>query len=115
MRLPSAPFRRFNGRMKRNLLLILAIGIAFSGIVFAQTSQLTGKIISVSTSAITVQKGREVWDIKRSRSTRVDGDLKVGSTVTVTYNMPDAQKKEGPTAASDRDPENSALGAQKKE
>lgn len=101
--------------MKRKLLLILAIGTALSGIAFAQTTQLTGKVIAVSSGAITVQKGTDVWDIKRSRSTKVDGTLKVGSTVTVTYNTPDAQKKEGPTAASDKDPENTALGAQKKE
>ena len=43
---------------------------------------------------ITVQNGKEVWDIKLTASTTVSGDKKVGSTVTVTYNAPDAQKKE---------------------
>jgi hypothetical protein len=55
---------------------------------------MTGQIIALTSDKITVQKGKEVWDINLSASTKVTGDKKVGSTVTVTYNAPDAQKKE---------------------
>ena len=43
---------------------------------------------------ITVQNAKEVWDINLTASTKVSGDKKVGSTVTVIYDAPDAQKKE---------------------
>jgi hypothetical protein len=55
---------------------------------------MTGKIIAVTSDKITVQSGKEVWDISLTATTKVSGDQKVGSTVTVTYNAPDAQKKE---------------------
>jgi hypothetical protein len=68
--------------------------LTLSSAAFAQTAQMTGQIIALTSDKITVQKGKEVWDINLSASTKVSGDKKVGSTVTVTYNAPDAQKKE---------------------
>lgn len=67
-----------------------------SSAVFAQTTDMTGKVTAVSRTSITLQKGKETWVIQRSPTTKVSGDLKVGSEVTVTYNKPDAQKKEEP-------------------
>jgi hypothetical protein len=34
-----------------------------------------------------VQKGEERWELARDAGTRIDGDLKVGSKVTVHYRM----------------------------
>ena len=99
----------------KTLLPLLLAGTMFVGTAFGQTSEMTGKVVAVSPTAITLQKGAEVWNIKRGSSTSVNGTLNVGSTVTVKYAPANAQKKEGPTAASDNDPENTALGAQKKE
>jgi hypothetical protein len=82
-------------KMKSLLSLLLATTI-LSGTLFGQTAEMTGKVLAVSSSTITVQKGTEVWDIKRTQGTSVTGTLKVGSTVTISYNTPDAQKKEGP-------------------
>ena len=70
--------------------------MTFSGVLFGQTTETTGKVLAVSSTTITIQSGTDVWDIKRSDTTTVTGSLKVGSTVTVKYNTPDGQKREGP-------------------
>jgi hypothetical protein len=36
---------------------------------------------------IAVQKGKDRWEIARDSSTKVTGDLKVGSKVTIEYRM----------------------------
>jgi hypothetical protein len=36
---------------------------------------------------VAVQKGKERWEIGRDSSTKVSGDLKVGSKVTIQYRM----------------------------
>jgi hypothetical protein len=81
-------------KMKSILIAIAATSLTLSSTAFAQTAHMTGKVIAVTSDKITVQKGKEVWDINLTASTKVSGDKKVGSTVTVTYNAPDAQKKE---------------------
>ena len=81
-------------KMKSILIAIAAASLTLSSTAFAQTAHMTGKVIAVTSDKITVHKGKEVWDINLTASTKVSGDKKVGSTVTVTYNAPDAQKKE---------------------
>jgi type 1 fimbria pilin len=81
-------------KMKSILIAIAAATLTFSSTAFAQTAHMTGKVIAVTSHKITVQSGKEVWEINLTASTKVSGDKKVGSTVTVTYNAPDAQKKE---------------------
>ncbi|MFL6582261.1 MAG: hypothetical protein ACJ8G2_16080 [Burkholderiales bacterium] len=49
--------------------------------------QVTGPVLEVSDSKIVVQKGKEKWEIARTPDTKVNGDLKVGSKVTVEYTM----------------------------
>ena len=53
----------------------------------AKSYQVTGPIIALTDSVITVQKGDEKWEIARSASSKVDGKLAVGSRVTVHYKM----------------------------
>lgn len=61
--------------------------------------------MAVSAESITIQQGTTVWVIKRTSTTQVtSGDLKAGSTVTVKYSTPDAQKKEGPVTAGEPTP-----------
>jgi ribosomal 50S subunit-recycling heat shock protein len=55
---------------------------------------------------ITVQKGSEKWEIAKDAATKVTGDLKVGSKVTIEYTMKaatievkDAGKKAEPKKA----------------
>ncbi len=40
---------------------------------------------------IAVQKGKDRWEIARDANTKIDGDLKVGSKVTIQYRMVAAQ------------------------
>ena len=52
-----------------------------------KTYQVTGPVLEVTDSAITVQKGKEKWQIARTKDTKVTGDIKVGAKVTITYTM----------------------------
>lgn len=49
--------------------------------------QVTGPVLEVTDSKIVVQKGKEKWELARTPETKVTGDLKVGSKVTVEYSM----------------------------
>jgi hypothetical protein len=53
----------------------------------AKSYQVTGPVIEVTPTVITVQKGSDKWEIARSSSTKVSGDLKVGAKVTIYYTM----------------------------
>lgn len=96
--LPAARKGAFNARMKiKSLLnLVAVVTLVLGSTVIAQTTQMTGKILALTSSTITVQKGSDVWDISLTSGTKVNGTAKVGSVVTITYNTPDAQKKEAP-------------------
>jgi hypothetical protein len=52
-----------------------------------KTYQVTGPVLEVKDNSITVQKGKEKWEIARDKDTKVKGDLKVGSKVTIEYKM----------------------------
>ncbi|MGE5304993.1 MAG: hypothetical protein ACM3TN_16905 [Alphaproteobacteria bacterium] len=49
--------------------------------------QVTGPVLDVNNDVITVQKGTEKWEIGRDKNTKVDGDLKKSSRVTIKYKM----------------------------
>src|ERR1700752_5277914 len=78
--------------MKSTLFLAL---IAFCSLAFAnmalaastKTYQVTGPVLEMNDSMIAVQKGKDRWEVARDSSTKVNGDLKVGSKVTITYTM----------------------------
>ena len=53
----------------------------------ANSYQVTGPVLDASNSMIAVQKGKDRWEIARDSATKVDGDLKVGSKVTIQYRM----------------------------
>ncbi len=52
-----------------------------------KTYQVTGPVLESSSDMIAVQKGKDRWEIARDASTKVTGDLKVGSKVTIEYRM----------------------------
>ena len=75
--------------MKRCVCLF-SMFLLISMVVFAagtKTYQVTGPILEIKDDSITVQKGTEKWEIARDKSTKVTGDLKVGSKVTIEYQM----------------------------
>ena len=53
----------------------------------AKTYQVTGPVLEVTPNTITVQKGNEKWQLARDKNTKVNGDLKAGSKVTIKYEM----------------------------
>jgi hypothetical protein len=52
-----------------------------------KTYQVTGPVLEIRADAIVVQKGSEKWEIAKDAATKVSGDLKVGSKVTIEYRM----------------------------
>jgi hypothetical protein len=80
------------GFMMKSITLfsIMAAGsLALSGMASAagKTYQVTGPVLEMNDSMIAVQKGKDRWEIARDSSTKVNGDLKVGAKVTITYTM----------------------------
>ena len=67
----------------------------------AKTYQVTGPIVELTATTITVQKGDEKWQIARDKNTKVTGDLKIGAKVTIYYQMVAAEieVKEGKAAS----------------
>ena len=75
--------------MKKLVLAFAAVMICAS-LVFAagpNTYQVTGPVLEMKDGIITVQKGKEKWEISKDAATKVTGDLKVGSKVTIEYTM----------------------------
>jgi hypothetical protein len=52
-----------------------------------KTYQVTGPVLEVTPTTIVVKKGEDRWEISRSAKTKVTGDVKVGSKVTIYYSM----------------------------
>jgi hypothetical protein len=75
--------------MKRALLIGIAVLLAASVALAAgpKTYQVTGPVLELKDDLIVVQKGKDRWEVGRAADTKVTGDLKVGSKVTVDYRM----------------------------
>ena len=67
----------------RSVFAIAALTLASA----AWSYQVTGPVLEVTDSKIVVQKGKEKWELGRTPDTKVTGDLKVGSKVTIEYSM----------------------------
>ena len=78
---------------KKSLLgLITLCGLALSAdssfaAPQAKAYQVTGPVVEVTDTSITVKKGEENFQIARDAGTKINGDLKVGAKVTVHYRM----------------------------
>ena len=92
--------------MKARLLAVALFGIA-AQTAFAATNtyQVTGPLLDVSDDRIVVEKNKEKWEIARDKDTKVKGDLKKGSRVTVQYRMTAAsiEAKDGKDAKDAKD------------
>ncbi len=64
-------------------VVMLSSSAAFAG---GKAYQVTGPVTELTDTAITVQKGKEKWEIARGNA-EVPADVKVGSKVTVQYTM----------------------------
>ncbi len=73
--------------MKRTALALLLATLAAPALAAEKSYQVTGPVLEVSDDSITVQKGKEKWQVARTPDTKVTGDLKKGEKVTVEYRM----------------------------
>jgi hypothetical protein len=64
--------------------LILGSLSAFAG---PKTYQVTGPIVEMNDSSITILKGKDKWEISKDASSKITGELKVGAKVTIEYTM----------------------------
>ena len=73
------------------ICLLAALSLALNGTVFAagaKTYGITGTVVEATGSKVTVEKGGERFEIDIDpATTKGSAELKVGSTVTVTYLM----------------------------
>jgi hypothetical protein len=78
------------GEIMRNaalLTVILLLGATAPSAWAAKTYQVTGPLLEMRDDAVVVQKGKEKWEIARDKETKMKGDVKVGSKVTIMYTM----------------------------
>ncbi|MBP7764489.1 MAG: hypothetical protein K4445_07285 [Deltaproteobacteria bacterium] len=64
-------------------MLVAAVALAAG----PKTYQVTGPVLEVKGDVIVVQKDTDKWEVARDAATKVTGDLKVGSKVTIEYTM----------------------------
>ncbi len=74
----------------KKAVLLAGVFLLAASLVFAagpKTYQVTGPVLEVKDDVIVVEKGKEKWEVGRTKDTKVTGDLKVGSKVTIEYRM----------------------------
>jgi hypothetical protein len=69
--------------MKRSFCLFAALLLTAPAFAY----QVTGPVLDVTDDKIVVEKDKEKWEIARDKNTKVTGDLKKGSRVTIQYRM----------------------------
>jgi hypothetical protein len=93
--------------MKRSVMVAVGLLFLVSSLALAagpKSYQVTGPVLEVKDDLIVVQKGSDKWELAKDKDTKVQGDLKVGSKVTIQYWMKatdievkgEAKKKEEP-------------------
>lgn len=77
--------------MLKKLIVALALTVSLAAVpshaAAPKTYQVTGPVLELTADTIVVQKGKDRWEIGRDAATKVTGDLKVGSKVTIEYRM----------------------------
>lgn len=66
-------------------VVVFSVSVALAAAV--KDYQVTGPVLELKDDVIVVQKGDEKWEIAKDKDTKVTGDLKVGSKVTIKYKM----------------------------
>lgn len=78
-------------QMKRNCLAALCAAVVLAAsplnAAAAKSYQVTGPVLELTPTTITVQKGDDKWEIARNSKTKITGDMKVGAKVTIYYSM----------------------------
>jgi hypothetical protein len=83
----------------KTISIIMAFSLTLSGAVRAaggKTYEVTGTVLETTPTKIVVQKGAERWELDLDPQTKIRGELKVGTKVTITYTMSAAKIDAGP-------------------
>lgn len=70
----------------KSILSAVLFGLAAPLMAQAQY-QATGPVLEVTDTKLVISKDKGKWEIARTPETKIEGDLKVGSKVTVMYTM----------------------------
>jgi hypothetical protein len=76
--------------MMKKVLMMACAFLFIAAMAFAagpNKYQVTGPVLEIKGDVIVVQKGNDKWEVSRDAATKVSGDLKVGSKVTIEYKM----------------------------
>jgi hypothetical protein len=76
--------------MLKRILSLFAAAFLLTSVAIAagpKDYQVTGPVLDVTDDVITVEKDKDRWEIGRDKNTKVSGELKKGSRVTVHYKM----------------------------
>jgi len=76
-----------HARAALSSVILASLLVASNALAAVKTYQVTGPVLEVNDTMIAVQKGKDRWEIARDASTKITGDLKVGSKVTIEYRM----------------------------
>jgi hypothetical protein len=68
-------------------MLVVGLLAAVASAAEVKSYQVTGPVTDVTADSITVQKGKDLWQIGKSASTKGGADVKKGDKVTVYYQM----------------------------
>jgi hypothetical protein len=71
----------------KRIALALVVALAAPALAAEKTYQVTGPVVDVSDTSITVKKGNDNWQLARTADTKTSGEVKKGDTVTVHYTM----------------------------
>lgn len=70
---------------------VVVMVAGFSGAAFAAPQakkyQVTGPIVEIAENKVVVMKGDEKWELAIDKDTKLNGELKVGSKITIEYQM----------------------------
>ena len=72
---------------RQGVLALLSFASFSAALADDHNYQVTGPVLSMTDTSITVKKGSSPWQVSRDSNTKVTGDLKVGSKVTIMYHM----------------------------
>ena len=74
----------------KHLLAVVGLSLFLASVALAagpKDYQVTGPVLDIKDDVITVQKGQDKWEIGRDKDTKINGELKKGSKVTIQYKM----------------------------
>jgi hypothetical protein len=69
------------------IALVLIAGFNGSALADDHSYQVTGPVTAISDTSITVTKAGKPWTVSRDAGTKLTGDVKVGTKVTIAYHM----------------------------